>query len=83
MPNNAFNLENQYQMYLKLVGLKESLMPQRQRESVKRAFMGGIGQLLVLMGDIAELDDGKAEQTMQGISDQVQHFFVNESAKMN
>ncbi len=46
-----FNLEIQYQKYLERVGFKESQMGDTQRVETKRAFMGGCGQMLVILRD--------------------------------
>lgn len=82
MPNKAFNLEYQYQIYLEMVGLNEARMHPVQQSETKRAFMGGVGQMIILLhNDIPQLSANMAVNTLQDMANQVGVFFKNEIAK--
>ncbi len=75
-----FNLEIQYQKYLERVGLKESQMGDTQRVETKRAFMGGCGQMLVILSnDISQLDEDKGIEQLQDMIDQVKAFWKEQN----
>lgn len=53
-----YSIEKQWQQFLKLVGLVENELPEIQRNSMKRAFFGGVAQMLVLLRDgIGAIED--------------------------
>lgn len=85
MPKNkTFNLENQYQLYLERVGLKEANMHPVQRTETKRAFIGACGQMLILLrDDLGALEESKAIETMQDMINQAGEYFMKESNKLN
>lgn len=79
-----FNLENQYQLYLKRVGLSENKMHPEQKKQLKQTFMGACGQMLLLLRDeVGALEEEKAIETMQGMVNQVSDFFLKETHKTN
>jgi hypothetical protein len=79
-----FNLESQYQKYLKLVKLNESEMGETQRIVMKRTFYGSFGvALTVLRDDLSKLEEEKAVKTLQDMFDQVGNFFLNETNQHN
>lgn len=49
--NKQFDLEHQYQLYLKRVALSENTMHPQQKKQLKEAFMGACGQMLILLRD--------------------------------
>lgn len=49
MINEVFNLEHQYNLYLKRMKLSEQTMSDIQKQETKRAFMGGCSQMLMLI----------------------------------
>lgn len=77
----SLELEDQYQLYLKRVGLSEKNMHPVQRTETKRAFMGACGQILVLFRDVlgAIEDEDKAVLHMEDLFNQVQIYWRNES----
>lgn len=76
---NKFNLEEQYQMYLDLMGLDESQMPPIQQQETRRAFFGACGQMLRLMTeDIADLEEVDAVGTIINLKNQVSEYFLKE-----
>ncbi len=81
---NEYDLEYQYQEYLHREGVSEEKMGNTQRIETKRAFMGGIGQLLVLMRDgIGTVKDPVQGVThMQNMMEQVKEFWGNEIDKL-
>jgi len=84
MANKTFDLEHQYQLYLKRVGLKETNMNSVQKTETRRAFMGACGQMLILLrDDLGKLEESKAIETMQDMINQVQVHFMKETNKFN
>jgi len=84
MANKTFDLEHQYQLYLKRVGLKEENMHYVQSKETRQAFMGACGQMLILLrDDLGELEESKAIDTMQDMINQVQNYFMKATNKMN
>ncbi len=71
-----FNLDHQYELYLKMVGLKESDMIEIQKKETKQAFVGGIGQLLIILqNDFSELTDEEGYEVLESLLNQVSTFF--------
>ena len=84
MANKTFDLEHQYQLYLKRVGLKEENMHPVQKTETRRAFMGACGQMLILLrDDLGVLEESKAIETMQDMINQVHVHFMKETNKFN
>ena len=84
MVNKTFDLEHQYQLYLKRVGLKEENMHPVQKTETRRAFMGACGQMLILLrDDLGVLEESKAIEIMQDMINQVQVHFMKETNKFN
>ena len=84
MVNKTFDLEHQYQLYLKRVGLKEENMHPVQKTETIRAFMGACGQMLILLrDDLGVLEESKAIEIMQDMINQVQVYFMKETNKFN
>lgn len=79
MKKDQFKLENQYQLYLKGVGLQEHKLSGMQKKETKRAFFGACGQMLrLLRDDISELSNEKAIEVLQNMLEQVIDFWVEE-----
>ena len=75
--DKTFNLEHQYQLYLKRVGLNEDKMNPIQRKQLKETFIGACGQILIMFrGDIPVLKENIAVEYMQDMIDQVSKFFM-------
>jgi hypothetical protein len=80
---NQFNVEHQYQLYLRRMALAESRMHPEQRRQLRQAFFGATGQILLLLRDeAAGLPEEAAIIVMQKMLDQVGEFFMKE-AKLN
>lgn len=79
-----FNLENQYQLYLKRVALKENEMNPTQKKQLRQTFMGACGQMLLLLRDeLGALEEEKAIEIMQGMINQVSDYFLKATHKTN
>ena len=79
-----FDLEKQYQLYLKRVKLNESTMHPMQRIETKRAFMGACGQILFLFRDeLSELEENDAVEQMEKMKNQVVQYWNNQSRGQN
>jgi hypothetical protein len=72
-----FNLEEQYQLYLKRVALKESEMHPTQKKQLRQTFMGACGQMLLLLrDDLGKLEEPEAIEAMQNMLNQVSDYFL-------
>jgi hypothetical protein len=79
-----FDIEVQYQLYLKRVALNESQMHPEQKKQLRQAFYGACGQMLILLrDDLAALEENKAIDTMQKMLDQIGKYFINAANKSN
>lgn len=75
-----FNLEHQYQLYLKRVALTESKMHPDQRRETRQAFMGACGQMIFLLRDeLALLDEDKAIAVLEKMKNEVGNFFIKQN----
>ncbi|GAB3889792.1 hypothetical protein GCM10028803_00200 [Larkinella knui] len=76
--DKIFNLDYQYSLYLERIALKEEQMSPVQRIETKRAFMGAIGQILLLFrDDIPALPDDQAVAVMEDLFQQTLDFWAN------
>lgn len=72
-----FNLEEQYQLYLQRVDLKERDMHYDQRIQLRQAFFGACGQMLILLRDeLSKLDENTAIAILQDMINQVSDYFL-------
>jgi hypothetical protein len=79
-----FDLEWQYQQFLKRVALNENEMHEEQKKQLRLVFMGSWGQaLLTLRDDVGALPDKDAIDTMQGMLNQVSNYLLNLKNKQN
>lgn len=82
VPQQKFDIEHQYQIYLQRSRLREWLMGDAQRVETRRAFYGACGQMLILLRDeVTSLEDLEAIETLSGMERQVQEFFKKESGR--
>jgi len=86
---NKFNLEDQYQEYLKLVKLNEETMHPAQKIETRRAFFGACGIMLVMLrDDIGGIEDeDEAIRVLEDLRDQVAKFWetsiTDDKSKLN
>lgn len=79
-----FDLEYQYQLYLKRVALKEDIMPEIQKRQLRQAFMGACGQIILLLrDDVGALSETDAIKTMENMINQVGNYFLKATNKNN
>lgn len=79
-----FNLEQEYQKYLKRVQLSETTMHPDQKRETRRAFVGGITQLFVFATtDMIKLPEEQSNEALQHINDQLTRFWTIESQTLN
>jgi len=80
----AFNIEFQYQEYLKRVNLSEEHMHSQQKKQLRETFFGAVGAVLILLRNQTQVlsveDSIKAFQSML---DQVGEFFLKNSSQQN
>jgi hypothetical protein len=78
------NLDQQYQLYLKRMGLSEDKMHPVQKKQLKQAFYGACGQMLTLLRDeIGALEEDEAVEALASMLNQVRNFFLKETNKLN
>lgn len=77
------DLENEFQNYLRMVGLDTAPLPEYQLTEMRRAFMGGCGQLLVLFRDVmGTVPDQKTfDLYMKSMISQLTNFWTVENKK--
>lgn len=82
--DKKFNLEHQYQLYLKRCELSEDKMHETQRKETRRAFFGACGQMLVLLrDDLSDLPEDDGIEVLQNMLNQVSNFWLNEMNRQN
>jgi len=84
MVNKQFDLEFQYQLYLKRVNLAEVQMHPIQKAETRSAFMAGCGQIIILLRDeVTELSDNDGVKVLEGMLGQVGTHFVGTNYKLS
>lgn len=80
-----FNIEHQYQLYLKRMSLSESSMHSDQKIQMRQTFFGAFGQAMILMRDgIGAIEnDIEAVNVMKDMINQVGQFFLAETHRQN
>ena len=82
--DKIFNLEHQYQLYLKRVAIKESDMMPVQRKETRQAFMGACGQMIFLFrDDLTKLGENEAVEVMKDMKNQIGDYFMKITNKYN
>lgn len=72
---NVFNLDEQFNQYLKLMRFDMSKMPEIQHKELKRAFYCGMAQLFKLFKeDMPELSDEDGFKTLNYLDEQLNDF---------
>lgn len=81
---NIFDLEHQYQLYLKRAQLDESTMLPIQKQETKRAFMAACSQMVMLFTqDLPELEEIEALKVLGDLTNQCANFWIKESGMSN
>lgn len=79
-----FNIEYQYQKYLKLVKLKESDMKPIQINQLRQTFFAACGMMLILLrDDIGAMEENEAITAMENMISQVSNHFIKPDYKHN
>lgn len=75
-------IESQYQFYLSLMGLNESVMPAGQKREMRRCFYGACGQMLVYIQNlINNCPVEKGYRILNDMETEIQTFFVDDVKK--
>lgn len=75
-----FNIEEQYQRYLKMVKLSEEQMPEDQKVEMRRAFYGGIGQMTIWMfTDMDQMTEPDAMLALDSIRKETLEFWKEQA----
>ena len=76
---NPFNIEDQYQFYLKKMELDEATMHPMQRVQLRQTFMGASGIILLLIRDeFGALSDDEGDRMFTSMVDQVGDYWNKE-----
>lgn len=79
MNNETFNLDHQFNLYLKRMNLQESTMSEVQKTETKRAFMGGMAQMLMLIrNDNGNVPDEELLEGCQSMLRQLDTFWTKQ-----
>lgn len=77
MGNQKFDIEHQYQLFLKRMALKEEDMHPEQKKQLRQTFYGACGQMLILLrDDIGALTENEAIEVMQKMINQIGNYFL-------
>ena len=75
---NEFSLDGAFQNYIQKVGYAKLDPASNQYAQLKAAFYAGMGEMFVFMvGDIPEMDEEKATETIDSIAVQFEEFVKN------
>lgn len=78
-----FNVEHQYQLYLKKMKLSEDKMFPIQKKQLKQTFYAATAQILLLILDeITNLSDEEAHEAVKGMMEEIHAFFKEEARKL-
>jgi hypothetical protein len=79
---DKFNLDYQFFLYLKRIGLHWEDIPKGQYGELKRAFFGALGQMLMLVSmDMSKLSDEEASKKTVWMTEQISEFWKEEVQK--
>lgn len=76
-------VEDQYQLYLKRIGLSEKMMHPQQKVQLRQTFFGAWGQLLFVIQDGDELPDDKFEEHIDAMMAELKEYWKTQKSKMN
>ena len=76
--NNNIDLEAQFNFYLEKMGLNKKTMIPVQITETRRDFFGGMGQLLVILDTVIELDDETGSNVMTKLENDLKTFWIIE-----
>lgn len=80
----VFDIEFQYQEYLKRVNLNEADMHTQQRKQLRETFFGAVGAVLILLRvETQKLSEDDAVKSFQYMIDQVGEFFLKTNDQQN
>ncbi len=78
--NELFNLEHQFNLYLKMVKLNRQNLSELQLQETRRAFYGGMAQMMMLLtDDMRELSESDYMKTLDNLHQQIGRFWENET----
>jgi hypothetical protein len=70
---DIFNLENQYQLYLKRIKLNEFEMMPIQKDQLRQTFIGACGQMLLLLRDeLSEFHKDRLAEILEEFASQTE-----------
>lgn len=76
-PNSGFDLEKEYQDYLKRVKLSESEMHPVQKKETKQAFFAGYASMIVILDKIAIFPEEIGAEILDNVNQQVMDYWKN------
>lgn len=76
-------IEDQYQLYLKRIGLTESMMHKAQKIQLRQTFFGAWGQFLLMIQEGDEMTDDQFETTIDSMMDELKSYWLSQKIKLN
>lgn len=77
--DKIFDLEHQYQLFMERLNMEEPKMHPIQKIQLRQAFMGGCGQIMILMRDeVSELEEMDGIEVLDNMLEQVGEFWTKE-----
>lgn len=76
-------VEDQYQLYLKRIGLSEKMMHPQQKIQLRQTFFGAWGQFLLLIQEGDELSDDQFEEHMNSMMNELKAYWLTQKSKLN
>lgn len=74
--DKSVKLEDQYQLYLQLIGLRENDMSIKQKVDTKKAFMAASAQMFALLTEtIAAMPNNTAHTALEYVKHQLTKFW--------
>lgn len=82
--SNPLNIEEQYQFYLKKSNMNEQSMGAVQRSEMRKAFMGGMSQMWIIMTrHISTLEEAHAVVSIEIIGKNLMDFWKTATKESN
>lgn len=76
-------IEDQYQLYLKRIGLTENMMHKAQKIQLRQTFFGAWGQFLLMIQEVDEMTDEVFEERMNSMTNELKEYWLSQKIKLN
>jgi len=76
-------IEEQYQLYLKRIGLPEKMMHPKQKVQLRQTFFGAWGQFLLMIQEGDEMTDEKFGENIDNMTNELKEYWLSQKIKLN